>query len=270
MFETVVLALDGSSLAEQALAPAAAIARRSGARLRLLHVEIAGGHSDAAERLGALADQLDQPCEVAIVDGDWVAEAIAEAADQPDTLLCLTSHGAGGLRRALLGSVAEDVLRLHAHPILLVGPHGSEGPPIDPGARLLICTDGSAVADTIVPVAQAWCAAFGLAPWVVTVVDPEVVAGTDRSDVVESGHVERIARQLGADDGRGGWDVLHDSQPARALAEAARALPAALLTLATHGKTGLARVTMGSVASAVLREAPCPVLVLRPSGLEDG
>src|SRR5476651_131525 len=39
-----------------------------------------------------------------------------------------------------------------------------------------------------------------------------------------------------------------------------------LIVLATHGRTGLAHVMMGSVAESVVRTAPCPVLTVRPEG----
>jgi nucleotide-binding universal stress UspA family protein len=270
MFETVVVALDGSALAELALSPAVEIADLLDAELRLLRVVGPGADRSAAQHdLEAVAGRLSRPAHVDVVEGDWVAEAIAHAAAAPDTLLCLTSHASSGVRRVVLGSVAEDVLRLHPHPVVLVGPEAGRAPPIARGAKLLICTDGSPVSETIVPVAQAWIARLSLEPWVVSVVDQATVAGSDDSDTIESAHVERIARQLGADERSGGWDVLHDRDPARALVGFSGGLPASLITMATHGTTGLARVTIGSVAAGVVRRAQCPVLVLRPTRLRD-
>lgn len=51
--------------------------------------------------------------------------------------------------------------------------------------------------------------------------------------------------------------------PATEILAAATDLRADLLCIATHGRTGLARIVMGSVAEAILREAPCPVLTVR-------
>jgi len=48
----------------------------------------------------------------------------------------------------------------------------------------------------------------------------------------------------------------------------ARELRPALVAVATHGRTGLARVTLGSVATAVLRRSECPVLVTRSNALQ--
>lgn len=54
-----------------------------------------------------------------------------------------------------------------------------------------------------------------------------------------------------------------DGPPAATIVRAARALRADAIVLGTHGRTGIGRVAMGSVAAAVLRTAPCPVLTVR-------
>jgi nucleotide-binding universal stress UspA family protein len=51
--------------------------------------------------------------------------------------------------------------------------------------------------------------------------------------------------------------------PAGAIAELARKEAADLVVMGTHGRTGLARMLMGSVAEAVVRHAPCPVLTCK-------
>lgn len=56
---------------------------------------------------------------------------------------------------------------------------------------------------------------------------------------------------------------LRPGPPAEAIAEFARVMQADLLVIATHGRSGLARALMGSVAEHVVRHAPCPVLVIR-------
>jgi nucleotide-binding universal stress UspA family protein len=56
--------------------------------------------------------------------------------------------------------------------------------------------------------------------------------------------------------------------PARAIVETARDLPADLIVIATHGRTGLKHVLLGSVAEHVVQRAPCPVLVVRENEYE--
>jgi len=51
--------------------------------------------------------------------------------------------------------------------------------------------------------------------------------------------------------------------PAREIIEAARSLPADLVVISTHGRTGLKHVLLGSVAEHIVQRAPCPVFVVR-------
>jgi nucleotide-binding universal stress UspA family protein len=56
---------------------------------------------------------------------------------------------------------------------------------------------------------------------------------------------------------------LEEGDAAKAILEVARENPASLIVMGTHGRTGLGRLLMGSVAEQVLREAPCPVLTVK-------
>jgi nucleotide-binding universal stress UspA family protein len=57
--------------------------------------------------------------------------------------------------------------------------------------------------------------------------------------------------------------VLEDGDPAEGIVEKAREVPCDLIVMGTHGRTGVGRLLMGSVAEAVLRRAPCPVLTVK-------
>ncbi|MEJ5254974.1 MAG: universal stress protein [Acidimicrobiales bacterium] len=272
MYQTVVVPLDGSELAERALGPATAVARAAGAAVQLLRVASSREAKEAHDYLEGWAARLDVPCRPPyVIEADWAAECIANAAEEPGSLVCMTSHGKGGIRRLLLGSVAEDVLRLSRRAVLVVGPELASDRVTLEGGKLLVCTDGSELSESILPVAEQWVTSFGMEPWVTTVVDPDAptrAAGPEPvSDTVDSMHVERIARELGAG-ATGGWEVLYDGAPADTIVEFAARLPATIVAMATHGTTGLARVAIGSVAADVLRHAPCPVLLLRPQGLD--
>lgn len=260
MVHTVIVPLDGSAVSERALRPAITIARRLGAELELLRVVAHANDVEAARQwLADLASGIDVPVRPPyVIEGDWAAECIANAGDEAGSLVCLSSHGAGGLRNAVLGSVAEDVLRLSARPVLVVGPEA--GADLDPSRPVVVCVDGSTTSEAILPAASAWSGATGMAPWVVTVLEPDVAVPAE--DVVESGYVRQVAERLGAE-----FEVLHGSHPAEAIVAFARSLPAGVIAMATHGKTGLARVVAGSVAMGVVRHAPCPVLLLRPAEL---
>ena len=83
------------------------------------------------------------------------------------------------------------------------------------------------------------------------------------NDASRAEHAKNALRErLGADAGEYGIDV-RVGDPAREIAERAKELQAGLIVLPSHGRTGAARLLIGSVAERVVRHAHCPVLVLR-------
>lgn len=88
---------------------------------------------------------------------------------------------------------------------------------------------------------------------------------------IEFGAVHALAETLLSRDGAGiNWDVMHRRDVSDAIVEFARAVPASFIAMATHGRSGVGRLALGSVAAAVVHDAPCPVLVVRPAGRADG
>jgi len=137
----ILITLDGSELAEQALAPAMEVARRLGAVVTLLHVsEPEGKHrADEAvsqhplehtgdspeEYLASLADRypkLAQNVQTALASGP-VAQCILDfASAQHIDLIAMATHGRTGLRRWLYGSVTEKVIHDSTASLLIVRP----------------------------------------------------------------------------------------------------------------------------------------------------
>ncbi|HLU37837.1 MAG TPA: universal stress protein [Planctomycetota bacterium] len=143
---TIVVATDLSPAAERAFGPAAALARCLGARVVLLHVvpdapaalgvhapplrsasaesDVAAAKQRLAEFAKAFPDGIPVGCEV-IVARDFDA-AITDFAHKTDArYLVVTTHGRTGVRRLVLGSVAEGVLRRSRVPVVVV-PLGQE------------------------------------------------------------------------------------------------------------------------------------------------
>jgi nucleotide-binding universal stress UspA family protein len=275
MYRRIVVPLDGSEVAEGALGPAVTLAQRIGAEIELLQVVTEGDAAEVHAYLESVAARLDgvRVRPPFVIEGDWPAEVIANAGEEPGSLVCLTSHGGTGVRRALLGSVAEDVLRLLGQPALVIGPEVRS--PTTFEGRVLLPTDGSPAAKAGYPVAQRWCRELGLEPWFLAVVDPAtvpvgIIAEDPPSDTVEWAHVEGLAQRWSDEGLTAGWDVVAERKPAEVIVDRAGSMPAALVAMATHGRTGLARMALGSVAAHVVRHAPCPVLLTRPTGLDEG
>lgn len=139
----ILVPLDGSDLGERILEPAAALARISGARLTLAHVvashaALGGGvvpllpddivrlNDQADAYLEGIAERLrEDGLSVAthLAEGEGAANMIAAMADELDAdLIALATHGHGGLRRAMIGSVADKVLRSSPLPLMVLRP----------------------------------------------------------------------------------------------------------------------------------------------------
>ena len=143
MFERIVVALDGSEVSEQSLPAATELARRLGAPLHLVRVAdptwFRFGATEAALEYAALGGALAEEEQEA---GNYLEQVRARLAERgltattevrrgfaaqelvalarPEDLLVMASHGRGGPARWLLGSVAEDVTRRAAGPVLLI------------------------------------------------------------------------------------------------------------------------------------------------------
>ena len=169
MFRTVVVPLDGSPLAEHALATATMLAERAGAEVRLVRA-----HHPILNDLGdqllmeqvmreEAQDYLDRTASgiqhetgmapgTALLEGP-PAHAVCEYLrdlDQP--LLVMSTHGRTGFSRAWMGSVADAVVRNTATPVLLLRPDEAPGgvlPPIGPFERMLVPLDGSDHAEQV-------------------------------------------------------------------------------------------------------------------------
>jgi nucleotide-binding universal stress UspA family protein len=179
---------------------------------------------------------------------------------EPGTLVCLSSHGRGGLAWAVLGSVAEVLLRTIDRPALVVGPRLAEGAGF--GGRVVAGIDGSPESERTLEPARQWATMLGAPLWLIEVAPPgPPPEWVTHGDAMETGHLANLARRIG---GVEGWDVLHSKDPAQALVDlaASRTEPTGLLVLATHGRTGWDRLRLGSVTAATVRDATVPVLVV--------
>ena len=268
---TIIVPLDGSAFAERALKPASAVAHRSGASVVVLTARQGGVVVEPEAYLTQVAEAagIVDP-EAVVIEDRLAASAIVLAASEArDPLVCMTTHARRGPGHALFGSVAEEVLQRVSVPVLLVGLGvPSETPEL---AHLVVGLDGSDYSASILPVAASLTAALDLDLTLVTVVDPtsrRATGAAPGTDGEETQNLERLAQSLQGDHGRVAIKVLGASDPAHAIVEFAASRPGTMVALTTHGRTGLARLTVGSVTMAVVRNATCPILALRPPGLE--
>jgi nucleotide-binding universal stress UspA family protein len=148
--------------------------------------------------------------------------------------------------------------------------------------RIIVPLDGSVVAEQVLPHVQALAREFGSTvillrattpPGDVTpaaAAGPTIVSGPplDTTAIVEAEvHAASVYLEATADSVRSAGlrveCVQQDGTAARVVLEQARERGADLIAMTTHGRDGLSRLALGSVADAVVRGAPCPVLLVR-------
>ncbi len=203
-------------------------------------------------------------------------------------LVVMTTHGRGPLGRMWLGSVADELVRTLPVQVLLVRPSEDEPdltrePPL---RRLVLPLDGSPLAERIIEPAVELGRLTDAKFTLLRVVQPPPpwlppAAGPDRADVtanlidrIAAGQ-ERVRHEAeqyleGVADGlrQRGLDVqtcvLVEEQPAEGILDEAAREGGDLIALETHGRRGLARLFLGSVADKLVRGGSVPVLVHCP------
>ena len=256
----VVVPLDGSTDAEEAIPVARALAERIGVPMSLLGWHWGTGAQWVTHRyLERVLNRwsLDCDIEASWSDENGAAAPLLDAVRRTaGTLVCMVTHARSGVGEIVLGSVAEDLLRKSSEPALLIGPHVVDLP--DLSRPVVVALDGSALSESAIPLGASWARQLGSPLELVNVLEPTLDPDImPPGDARESGYLEGLAKQWHAES----WEVLH-GRPADAITRHA-ADHAGLLVAATHGRSGLSRLFMGSVAVRIVHQAPCPVLVQR-------
>jgi len=295
--DDILIARDFSSVSERALRHALELAARTGARLHVLHAEVL---HDLEERdrpaptdgLDALRTELKEtgaaPAEaIDAVEVEAVtrrdvspAPALLRYADEEDIdLIVLGTHGRRGPSRILLGSVAEEVVRRAEQPVLTVRgkDEGGRTLPVGLQDRILVPIDFSEHSREALRTAAEWAGLYDARIDVLHVVEEDLhpafyVGGVRSVYDVEPDLDDKVRAKLNdfvsetIDDGDDvEAHVRTDSAPS-AIAEFVEANGVDLVTLSTHGRTGLERFLLGSVTEKVVRHVRCPVLTVRAFG----
>lgn len=298
----ILVPTDFSDCSESAFTLASALARRYGAELHLLHVvvlfaddpndpEARFPESEAAYRRleaasKAALDSLMARSDAAELTVHRVQryavapapEIIGYASENDVDLIVLGTHGRRGVRRFLLGSVAEETVRAAHCPVLTVRADRSEAR----FGRILVPFDFSADAERALETARALATATGadggaaidLLHVIAPPMDPDIYVPlhdpsrsfsyVELSAEVEKTLAERFATGTGDEPESGAVSVhVRDGHPAAVIAEFAAERGSDLIVLGSHGLSGLRRFLLGSVSQNVVRAAACPVLVMR-------
>ena len=296
MFHRILVPLDGSPLAEQALSVATTIAARAGGATGSLELVLVDRNAsrdhtkgDAEERIyiQSVAEEASRLLGVTVggvvVSGDAVTALVQRANETDADLIVMTTHGRTGLRRALMGSVADGVVREAGRPVLLVRP--KEGvrwrSALSPAfRRILVPLDGTDEARTVVEPVLDLCrrmqARLILTRVVFPVMEMSFSDGAMPYYGIVDGEATRLAMDFAQDaliklaltiETEGATKVetsvnVGGDVAKTLLAAIDRAKPD-LLAMVTHARGG-SRLLVASVADRLLRDTDLPVLLLHP------
>lgn len=296
MYDTILVATDGSEHAQRAAEHGLALARAFDATVHAVHavdLHAAAGPFDVGGVSEEFVGRLEQEGEAAveaIADeaGDAVAvetavvrgppaEAIREyAAEHGADLVAVGTHGRSGLERYVAGSVAERVVRRAGAPVLTA--RATDRGRADGYDEILLPTDGSENVGVAIDHGLAIARRFDATVHAVNVVDVGDIATAsaldpptelfERFESEGREATERIAQRAR----NAGLDAVTDVRegtPATGLLEYADANDVDLVAMGTTGRTGPGQHLLGSTTERVFRRADAPVLAVDARGRAD-
>ena len=290
MFSNILVPLDGSGLAERALPYATRLLDAAHGRLTLFHATSDVGMTthpnhemDIAVGLEALAARQTKDGVLTgthVVHGDPASAILDAARAAHNDLIVMSTHGRSGLGRWLCGSVAEDVLRQVEVPLLLIPATCSASRTGARPLKILVPLDGSDRSEAALSPARMLADRLGGTLLLVRIAEPAFPDAVGANGVESPGrwalprvdldepekYLSALTQQYGL--ATRDVDTLVDVGSAESrIAAVARQEEADLIVMATHGRGGLDRLTMGSVAEATLHRSHVPILLVRPTSV---
>jgi nucleotide-binding universal stress UspA family protein len=304
MYKKILVPLDGSELAELVLPYAKEIGNRLGLELILLHVcdpekpeskLMCQGYIEyTAEMIRKQLKEVlisapgkSQEIKVTgkLTEGRPAEEIINYARENNIDIILMASHGRSGIKRWVLGSVADKVLQASPIPIWLVRANILEQIIHDkwPGMNLLVPLDGSKLAESVIPHLEALAKQFG--PEMVNVVllrvceEPKITADYPEVSMKSSWkehvnlvkecfkqeaekYLQGICEQLSGAGLKASAEV-HMGNPADTIIGYIDKHPPVLVVIASHGYSGVSRWAYGSVADKIIHGVSNPIFLVR-------
>ncbi|HVO92361.1 MAG TPA: universal stress protein [Terriglobales bacterium] len=297
MFTRLLIPLDGSKTAEQAMPWARRFADSFKLPVELLAVVDVGTlltSSERARRFDNLVEQASRESKAYLerISGRFAGSRVKRSVEQgsaadliiekavadKSTLIAMTTHGRSGLNRWLLGSVAEKVLHATTNPLLLVraavtGKAEGEAVP----RSIVVPLDGSELAESVFPIVANIATKLGLEIFLLR------AYGNPYGPFTSGGgyyavNVDELMKEI-RDEARNYLEekmaelqkqgvekisyLLQEGDAADEIVSVANHTPESLIVMCSHGRSGVKRWVLGSVTETVVRHSNRPVLVVR-------
>lgn len=298
MYTRMLIPLDGSKTAENVLPYGRILARTFQIPVELMEVlDIAGMAShvaaEKARRLDTVVTEGERSSEQYLkkiassfsgvnvrctVERGRPEDVIVEkAAADKTTLIAMATHGRSGMSRWLLGSIAEKVLRAATNPLLLVRANEealTEGEAVL--RSIIVPLDGSELAESVLPTAVKFARLFNVGMVLFRTYELPASAYYGRENYLPNyeelknrvkeqaqDYLDKRIEAIKAEGVQRVSSVLIEGSGPNEIIDYARKTPNALITMCTHGRSGVKRWVLGSVTEKVVRHSGDPVLVMR-------
>jgi nucleotide-binding universal stress UspA family protein len=277
MYDKIVVPLDGSELAEVALPYAVELAGKMGSEIVLLSVlesAVAHEHDKRKIYLDKIVEDTKQHAEKHLVESGgraikigaatrvgYPAEGIISYASKGDfDLIIIATHGRSGLGRWALGSVADKVVRTTTRqPVMLIRAGGAV-PDVgkkDLLKKVLVPLDGSMISEAVISYVREL--AHKLKSELTLL---QVVAQNNHISADAESYLKRVCGLLGEKGITARYEV-RVGAAADVIINLADELKIDMVAMSTHGRSGVARWVLGSVAQKVLLGGNTPLLLVR-------
>jgi len=280
----IVAATDFSTRSQRALRRAGRLARQTAAELTIVHVvdddqpaafvdlERREAEKFMTEQIGSLAELRDLRCRVAVPTGEAFNGILETAKSVSADLIVMGSHRKHILRDIFVGTTVERVIRTGPHPVLMVNtdtelPYGYVIAGVDmsePSAHAiktaqalrLVDDDNLTVVHAFVAVAKGTLS--------VANASKDQIDGYVASERLQAR--EELVSFLAAHDIRGrGWkNRIEEGDAYEVISNVVKETTPDLVVIGTHGRSGIVKMLIGSVAEEVLRSIDVDILVVPP------
>ncbi len=285
--DKILLSTDGSKFSEGAVREAVRLAKKCSSSLSVLSVLDTNFEFEALapqiierleketrqnlEAVHSRASKEGIECKTVVrKGGETYKEIVDEAARSKSSMIVMGRRGRTGLTRLMMGSVTARVIG-HAPCNVLVVPQAASVE----FSNIVVATDGSKYSAAAASEAIGLAKRNGSVLTIVSVVPSEIATPTDINFTVSQRELiaekemqgaeknAKMVKEAAQKEGVNARAFVMSGRPAEAIIQTAQEKKADLIVLGSHGRTGVEKLLMGSVAERVIVMSPCAVLVVK-------